>query len=463
MYVTTILADYASSPQPASLTAATIEMVKRCLLDLVGSAAAGFDSDAAKAARAALSKIFPGRVRRPGRDGSARRLVRTPSLLWFTDREFPAPVAALMNSAAASALDLDDGQRAAGGHPGASVIPAALAVAEEVQATAQEFLTAVVIGYEVGTRVAAARDFDALDTLSTGRWCAYGAAAAGGFLRRMPPNKLAQALATAGVLAPGLSAAGYSSVMGNQVKEGIPWSTFTGLLALDLADEGLTGPTDILDHPSYYDRDKIVEGLGKGFAIENVYFKPYSCCRWSHSALDALLQLMVEHGIAVGEIRGVQVHTFGRALRLNNAVAPESLEAAQYSVPFALAAAAIGGEQALLPMRSGRLGCPELVEFARKVELHVDPDLDRAFPAKAAARVVLQTGRGDFERLVTDALGDPANPFDRPRLEAKFRILSRGVLSAREQDEMIDAITGLDAGGYGRFVELLQRSRTPGR
>jgi 2-methylcitrate dehydratase PrpD len=242
------------------------------------------------------------------------------------------------------------------------------------------------------------------------------------------------------------------------VKEGIPWSTFTGLLALDLADQGLTGPTDILDHPSYYDRDKIVEGLGKGFAIEKVYFKPYSCCRWSHSALDALLQLMVEHGIGVGEIHKVDVHTFSRALRLNNAVAPESLEAAQYSVPFSLAVAALDGERALLPMQPQCLGRPELISFARKVELHVDPDLDRVFPGKAAARVVLQTGRGNYEKLVVDALGDPANPLDLPSLERKFRTLSQAMMSHQEQDEMIETITHLDTWGYRRFLELLRKA-----
>jgi hypothetical protein len=77
-----------------------------------------------------------------------------------------------------------------------------------------------------------------------------GAAAAGGRLRRMNPDNLAQALAIAGVQAPGLSAAGYSQVMGNSTKEGIPWATLTGLSALWLADKGFTGPVDILDHPN---------------------------------------------------------------------------------------------------------------------------------------------------------------------------------------------------------------------
>ncbi|MCK7469781.1 MAG: MmgE/PrpD family protein [Desulfomicrobium escambiense] len=85
--------------------------------------------------------------------------------IWFGGGRRQAAFAAFANSAAASALDLDDGHRAAGGHPGAAVIPAVLAVAQEVQAGWSEVLAALVAGYEVGVRISAARDFSALDTL----------------------------------------------------------------------------------------------------------------------------------------------------------------------------------------------------------------------------------------------------------------------------------------------------------
>ena len=163
MWATETLADYICGLRPEDLTSDAVAMAKRCILDLLGAAAAGFETDAAAAVRDAGSRTSAG-----GRS------------LWFTDLRFSGPFAALMNSAAASALDLDDGHRAAGGHPGASIIPAAVAIAEEVEAGPEEFLAAIVAGYEVGIRVAAARDFTSLDTLSTGRWCSYGAAAAGG-------------------------------------------------------------------------------------------------------------------------------------------------------------------------------------------------------------------------------------------------------------------------------------------
>ena len=444
MRATEVLADYILALRPGDVPASARAMAKRCILDLIGAASAGFEAASARAMRQASRGIF--------RDG--------PSAVWFSGLRLASAPAAAVNSAAASALDIDDGHRMAGGHPGASIVPAALAVAEEVGAGAEELLAAIVIGYETGVRVAAARDYSALDTYSTGRWCSYGAAAAGGYLRRLAPGKLSEALSIAGVQSPGLSASGYSAVMGNHVKEGIPWSTLTGLVALDLAERGFTGPTDILDHPSYFNREAILTGLGDGFAVERVYFKPYSCCRWIHSALDALLGIMAEEGIAAGEIVGIRVDTFQRALTLNNYCNPDSLEGAQYSIPFSLAVGAMLGRSALLPMSADCLGQPEIVSLAEKVELRLDEGLDREFPVRAPARLVLKTAAREWERTVRDAWGDPDNPLDLESLEQKFRTLTAGRFRPEEQREVISAVSQLEAGGLPRLLELLRAPHT---
>lgn len=443
MWVTQILADFIFRFRPEDVSVEAREMAKRCLLDLLGASIAGFGSDSAKAICRMSQQLFA-----PGS-----------CCVWFTEmHKLQAAAAALANSSAASALDLDDGHRVAGGHPGASIIPAALAVAQEVQASGLELLAAIIIGYEIGVRIAGARDFALLDTLSTGRWCAYGAAAAGAWLGRLPKEQVAEALAIAGVQAPGLSAAGYSSVMGNQVKEGIPWSTFTGLAALHLAANGFTGPLDILDHPSYYDSGKILQGLGEGaFAIETVYFKPYSCCRWIHSALDALLQLIAEYRIEAKEIDRVVVSTFSRALRLNNYSNPASVEGAQYSVPFCLAVAALRGEAALLPLDERCLGNPELISLAEKVELEVDSELDVDFPAHVPARVTIKTAGAEYQRLVKDPRGDPSNPLDDATLQTKFRQLTGQRLFDREQQNVIAIIEDLENCGLNPFFNFLSK------
>lgn len=444
-YTTEILAEYTLRVRVEDIPAATVETVQRCVLDLIAAAVAGAQSEAAVIARAVAARL----------DGAGR------ADIWFGGGRRQAAGAAFANSAAASALDLDDGHRAAGGHPGAAIIPALFAMAQEVRAGWPEVLAAVVVGYEVGVRVAAARDFSALDTLSTGRWCGYGVAAAASRLRRLSTRQTAEAMALAGVLSPGLSAAGYSRVMGNHAKEGIPWATLTGLWATELAAGGFTGPLDILDHRGYYDAGKILAGLGENFAVDGVYFKPYACCRWIHGAIDGLCDLVQQSRLQAADIRSIEVHTFGRALRLNNYPDPENLESAQYSVPFCLAAAAVEGKNGLLPMRGSLLHRPDLVALAGRVSLHLDAELDRMFPERSAARVVIRTDRESLESVCHHPLGDPANPMDWGMLKGKFQHLTQGLLPEARQKEIIRAVQALPARGpaplQGCLAEPLER------
>jgi 2-methylcitrate dehydratase PrpD len=430
-YTTEALAEFVLDLRAEDVPAATVETVQRCVLDLVGAAAAGAQSEAALIARAGAARL--------GGAGAADT--------WFGCGRRQAVFAAFANSAAASALDLDDGHRAAGGHPGAAVIPAVLAVAQEVQAGWSEVLAALVAGYEVGVRISAARDFSALDTLSTGRWCAYGVAAAASRLRGLTVRQTAESMAVAGVLSPGLSAAGYSDVMGNHAKEGIPWATLTGLWAAELAAGGFTGPLDILDHRGYYDAGKILAGLGENFAVDGVYFKPYACCRWMHCALDGLCDLMEGHSLRAADISAIEVHTFARVLRLNNHPDPDNLESAQYSLPFCLAAAAVEGKNGLLPMRTSLLHRPDLVALAGRISLHVDAGLDRMFPECTAARVVIQASCKRFEANCRHPLGDPANPMDWGMLVHKFQHVTNGLLSPAHEKEMIRAVQSLPVHG----------------
>jgi 2-methylcitrate dehydratase PrpD len=438
-YTTEALAEFALGLRPDDIPAATVEAVQRCILDLVGSAVAGAGSEAAVIARGCAERLGG-----PGR-----------ATVWFGGENRQPAYAAFANSAAASALDLDDGHRAGGGHPGAAVIPAVLAVAQQVGAVWPEALAALVAGYEVGVRVSAARDFASLDTLATGRWCAYGVAAAAGRLQQLSARKTAHAVALAGILSPGLSAAGYSRLMGNHAKEGIPWATLTGLWAVELAAGGFVGPLDILDHRNYFDPDLITGGLGRRLRIEDTYFKPYACCRWIHGALDGVIDLMRAHDLPTGDIRAIEVHTFERALRLNNYPDPDSVESAQYSLPFCVAAVAIEGARGLLPLRGSTLHRPDIVALAGRVSLHVDEGLDRMFPERTAARVVVRTGSREVERVCHNPLGDPANPMDWEMLVGKFQQLAQGILTEKQTRHFVQAVESLPDEGLSTLLGLL--------
>lgn len=420
------LARYVVDYPAADLPEATAAMARRALLDLLGCAVAGGPIEAARSARRVASRLYaPGRAR-----------------VWFGRGPLVPAGAAFANASAASALDLDDGHRRAGGHPGASIIPAVLAVAADTSPSVDRLLAAIALGYEIGVRIASARDFARLDTLSSGRWCGIGAAAAASYLGGLDADTTAEAMAIAGVVAPGLSAAGYSRRMGNSVKEGIPWATALGITAVELAREAYTGPTDLLDHPDYFDAEAVVAGLGGTAAIETIYFKPYGCCRWIHAALDAVIAIRATPGFRPERIERVEIETFARVLRLSNEIAPTTLEGAQYSLPFCVAVAAQEGAAGFLPLAGSLLGRRDLIALAERVVVRVDPELDHRFPAEAPARVKIQADGKVHERTVLAALGDPANPMGDDALRRKFLTLA-AALPRETAETLADTVLGL--------------------
>ncbi len=308
------------------------------------------------------------------REGARRLLGRGAVPIWFSGGSGTLGAALLANSAATAALDLDDGYRRARGHPGAAVVPAALAMLTLRPAlSADDILGAIVAGYEVALRVAMAR----LSYAPSGAWSAYGVIAALGYLQGTSLECLAHALAIAAQASPALPA--LAGLAGSDVKEGIPYGCLAGLAALEMAAAGATGPTDIFDIPTLFNGDVALADFGPAPLIEGTYFKPFGCCRHIHGALDAFLLLQREHGFSAEEIDGMEVATYRATFNLANRPAPTSLTDAQYSVPFCLAAAAIGGEAALLPLKQPMLSDPRIVRLARTVVVKPDPELETLF------------------------------------------------------------------------------------
>jgi len=419
----------------------TLEHAKLAVLDLVAAATAG--------ARTRVAQISHRAARRVWKAGAAP--------VWFCGDRLNAPGAALANAASASALDLDDGHRAASGHPGAAIIPAVLATASAHSCQSERILPAIVLGYEVAVRAAAARDFAALTTLVSGPWVGYGVVAAASWLRDLPCAAIEQALAIAGATAPNLSAIAYSKVMGNHVKEGIPWGTASALAAVDFAFEGLTGPTDLLDNDALFDRRTLLNGLDDGWAIRGIYFKPYGCCRWAHAAIDAVLALQAEFRFAPADIRSIEIDAFSWALRLNNEAAPKTAESAQYSVPFCVALALTRGADSLVEIGLDALVDSATIALACKIELAVDPIYDAMFPRQVPSRVRIRTDQGVLTREVVAPLGEPSNPMDWERLLHKFTKVAGPRLAEPDFADFLAAFGTLRDGDPARLIEALGR------
>jgi 2-methylcitrate dehydratase PrpD len=266
-----------------------------------------------------------------------------------------------------------------------------------------------------------------------------------------------QALAIAGATAPNLSAIAYSKVMGNHIMEGIPWAAASALAAVDFAVEGFTGPVDLLDNDVLFDRKILLERLGDDWAIRGIYFKPYGCCRWAHAPIDAVLALQAEFGFSFEAVEAIEIETFAWALRLNNEIAPKTVESAQYSLPFCVALALTQGADALIEISADELRDRATLALSGKVTLKVDPGYDAMFPAQVPARAKIRTGGATLTKEILAPLGEPTNPMDWARLQQKFCSVAATRISPDRTEVFLSAFEALGNGETAALMEALAR------
>lgn len=392
--------------QGDNVPASAFHAARRCLVDVLGCAAAGRAEPAVRTAQQWAGQAYASGT----------------SAVWFADPHLSPVAAAFVNASAASILDLDDGHRAAAGHPGAAIIPAALAVGQALGASMEDILRAIIVGYEAGVGCAGLRTPAARANVATGRWSAIGVAAAVAKLKGYDVERTRHALTVAEAHAPNLLAADHSGFQGGHVKEGIPWSVVAGFAAADLAGLGFHGYDASFSNPGVYGDRPSAAGPER-LLIETTYFKRYACCRWTHSAVDAAVDLM-QRVPADARITSIVIETFARAATLPNHTQPRDVISAQFSLPFVVAAAVVHGPEALLPLDVRLLADPAVVRLARDIEVRVDPALDGMFPAKVPARVQIATEHAAFEQLVVSPLGDWDHPMSDEALVGKALHLS---------------------------------------
>jgi len=441
MSATSRLASFVCELDSAALPPATVGHAARCVLDLTGVAIAG-----TKTPMASISASFAQRQFAPGN-----------ATVIGSQKSLSVTGATWVNGSCASALDMGDGNRIAMGHPGASIIPAAIAVAEQTGVSGRQFLAALVAGYEVAVRASAARVPWYKDEMySTGIWGIFGATAAAGKLLGFDEATLQSAFGIAGshgAFPPGGLQANHA-----MVKETIAWSGMGGVSAALLAQENFVGPADFLDYSSRWDTSSLVAGLGEpdAYAIANTYFKPYAVCRWAHAAVDAVLELKQRHALRAGDIAAIEVETFSAVTRLAN-YSPRNTIAAQFSIPFALAVALLHDRIGPAEVSDANLQDAVVLDLARKVRVSVDEALDRQFPAKTMARVTIRTPASVYRTSVEYPRGNPENPLSDQELDAKFALLTRDIIGEQRSVALRAAIHDLPhATDIRGFTELLR-------
>ncbi|WP_197423534.1 MmgE/PrpD family protein [Sinorhizobium sp. Sb3] len=410
------LATYIVEERDAPLPTEVNAVARKCIVDALIAASVGVNSSGPTAIRKTAASLYPGK-----------------SPIWFTDQASSFIGAAWANSAAIAALDLDDGEAYARGHPGAAVISTAFAVGTDVGASYEDIIRAIVIGYQVGVIVGAARKTYG----NTGTWSPYAVVATAGALRKSSREHLEHAMAIAGESAPNqsfMSLRGKSPVPeGSDVKEGIPWSVRTGLDALITAENGHTGPRNILDCFAHY---AFPEGfrVDSEYRILKTYFKPYACCRHIHAAIAGMRDVIVAHGIEVSSITAVEVETNYWAASLPNKTQPENLSDIQYSIPYCLALVAIVGNEAFVPLTKEALGLKEAEAFAESVKVIQAGDIPiECASMETPARVTVVCSEGSM----TSQLKAPEwGAADQPSFEnliEKFNTASRFMVRPHRQ------------------------------
>ncbi|HEU5035568.1 MAG TPA: MmgE/PrpD family protein [Nocardioides sp.] len=403
----------------------------RALLDWFGVALGG--SGERPAESLALGLVTGGPARLVGRRESA-----DPAL------------AALVNGTAAHTLELDDIYAPGLFHPGAPIIAAALAAADQLNCSGARLERAVVAGVEAGCRVAT--DLGPTHYRhwhTTGTAGAVGAAVAVADLLELDRLHTAHAIALAATMASGLQQTFRRGAAGKPLHAG--HAAQSGVVAAVAAARGITGALDALEGAA---------GLGpatgvwsswstsrspdtESLLIAQLTVKPYPCCGHTFAPIDAMLALRAA-GLRADDVETIEVATYGTALDVAGDPAPDTVAGARFSIGYTVAVALLDGRVTRGGFAEERIADSRRKALTDCVRLSVGTAFDEAFPARrgASVRVVTRDG-ATLTREAPDRSGSPENPLSDDAVSAKFTDLAGPVLGASRAAELEKTIRGL--------------------
>jgi len=444
MALTEELAGFSAALSLARLPEQVVARARLLLLDLVGNIVrARHDAESTPALLAA-----------------ARALGMTEGACTvFGDAaRYTPPGAALLNGALGHSLDFDDTHAAGSLHPGAPVIPAALAAGEMAGASGADVLAAIVAGYEVTCRIALAlpagehytRGFHPTATCG-----AFGAAAAASRVFGLDASGIASAFGIA------LSqSAGSLQFLANGAwtkRFQVGWAAACGLTAATLAREGFKGAAEALEGRHGFlhayapaPRPELgLRGLGTEFELMQTAVKPYPSCRYGHAGIDAALALRRQHGLDPAEIESVRLGLPRAGMMLIGEPAaqksdPQNVVDGQFSGPFVLSVALATGAMGWDSYRL--LHDPLVRRLLPRVRCEPDPEIEAEFPRYMSGKVeiVARDGRR-YANKVRVPKGEPANFLTAAELRGKFVGLAEPMLGAARCAQLADTVLAIDA------------------
>jgi 2-methylcitrate dehydratase PrpD len=353
--------------------------------------------------------------------------------------------AALINGTAGTFLELDEGNQFARGHPGIHVVPAALAVAEEMNLSGCDLLTALVLGYEIGARIGIASKLR-MSMHPHGTWGTVGAAVAVGKLMAYEEKAMREIINVSSSL--GLATSRQTMLQGGTVRNVYAGASgYMGILAHDLVQSGFTGEEDGLQTvfgsvvSETFDPEEMTWDLGGRFEIARNYFKRHACCRYNHATLDALGSIAAQRPggrIGTDEVAKVEVESYSLAAQLCDQN-PGNTLAGKFSIPFAVATLIVNGSTGVESFTPQAIQDPAIKALAQRVTVSEDPKLTAMMPRYRPSRVKVTLIDGTvLEAQALTNKGDTEDPYSPEELRAKYFELAERVWK-RELAEAIYA------------------------
>jgi len=451
--VTDQLAAFAAEVSTATLPKDVVARTPVLVLDLLGSIVRARQE-------AAVTPPLLSAVKALGLDLGTSRV--------FGDPAGYSPAGAVfLNGALGHALDFDDTHAAGTLHPGAPVIPAALAAAEMCGASGADVLAGIVAGYETTCRIAVAlpagehyaRGFHPSATCGV-----FGAAAAAGRVFGLDGPQIASALGVA--LSQSAGSLQFLANGGWTKPFQVGWAAMSGLTAATLAREGFRGASEAIEGrhgflSAYAPApvpQRVVQDLGQVFELMATGVKPYPSCRYGHAGIDAVLALRAEHNLVASEVDEIVYGLSDAGLLLVGAPLakkqnPENIVDAQFSAPFVLAVALATGAMTWDSYRL--LSDPTVRGLLPKVVCVHDPEIEAEFPTNMSGKITIRAQGRTFERKVVVPFGEPSNFPTLDGLRAKFLGLAAPVLGASAAGRLADAALAI---GETADIQALMRS-----
>ena len=424
------LIDFIHSLRWKDVPAPVQDRTRDFLVDLLGVAAGGIGTR--------LSRII--------RDHAADQFAAgpTPARMLLDGRAVSPAGAVLAGGMTIDAYDAHDGHRLTKGHAGCAALPAALAMAEATgKLDGGDLLTALLLGYEIGTRAGIALHRTACDYHTTGAWTALSCAAIGARYLGLNTDQTHHALGIAEYHGP------RSQMMRcidapTMVKDGSGWGGMAGVSAAYLARSGFTGAPAITAEGA--DVADLWGDLGQTWRVMEQYYKPFPVCRWAQPPVQAVLNLMQGHGLKSYDVAQIEIVTFHQSLRLATRT-PATTEEAQYSTAFPAAVAAVRGTIGAEDITEAAFADPEIRRLAEGMQVTESDSYNAAFPARRFAHAVLVLQDGTrLESPPTEARGDPEAMVNREEMRQKFHACADPVLGTARATALRAAAEGLGSG-----------------